>query len=345
MDRIVKLLENEAASAVFRLRVCAGTIAAAVISLVVALGWFVIRPATLTIRRQVDELEHQVADRTCALYTAFEKLQCEVADRQAAELKNQRLAAQLAHAARVTTLGHLAAGLAHELNQPLATIANYTEACDVELDRHQNGAWSDRLRTNLERTKKAALRAGQIVRRMRNFVRPDLSAATFIEIDTLIREVVEFCQTEIDQAAATIMMDLTDDDAAVCVDAIQIQQVIVNLIHNALHAVGERPVDERHIAIRASTSADFIRVDVVDSGPGFAAPDWETIFAPFYTTKRDGLGIGLSICRAIVEEHGGAIWAEAARNLGAMVSFTLPRVSNSESNVGTSRTPADCVCS
>ena len=345
MDRIVKLTENEAATAVWRLRDCAGTIAAAVISVVVALGWFVIRPATKMIRRQVDELETQVADRTRELSIALEKLQCEVADREAVELKNQRLATQLAHAARVATLGHLTAGLAHELNQPLATIANYTEACDVELDRHLDRPRSDRLRKNLERAKMAALRAGQIVRRMRNFVRPSVPANTFTEINALICEVVEFCQTETGHAGATVTLDLADERSIVSVDPIQIQQVLVNLVQNALHAVCQRPKEKRRIDIRESIRPDFVQVDVIDSGPGFDAADSETIFAPFYTTKREGLGIGLSICRSIVEQHGGAIWAEAAPSGGAKVSFTLPRVRNIESYVGNSRAPAECVCS
>lgn len=345
MDRIVKLMENEAATAVLRLRICAGTIAAGVVSLVVALGWFVIRPATRTIRCQVDELENQVAERTRSLSTALEKLQREVADREAAELKSQRLAAQLAHAARVTTLGHLAVGLAHELNQPLATIANYTEACDVELDRHPSAGWSDRLRKNLERTKNAALRAGQIVHRMRRFVSPDLPPAAHCEIEMLIREVVEFCQPEIDRAGARITLGLDDEHAVVSVDPIQIQQVLVNLIQNALHAVHLCPADDPRIAVRTSILTDCVQIDVVDSGPGLETPDSETIFAPFVTTKHGGLGVGLSICRSIVEEHGGIIWAENTGNRGAKVSFTLPRAFSIETNVGTGGISADCVCS
>lgn len=344
MDRIVKLMENEAAGAIFGLRLCAWGIAAAVVGLVVALGWIVIRPATRTIRRQVDELENRVADRTKALSLALESLQREITNLEAAEFKNQRLAAELAHAARVTTLGHFAAGLAHELNQPLATVVNYLEACDVELDQHPNADWSVRLRKNLARGKNAAIRAGRILGRMRNFVRPDLPSAAQIEIDTLIREVVEFCQVDLDHAGVTLTLDLTDEHAVVCVDPIQIQQVLVNLVQNALHAVRQCPADERSIIIRASTSNDSIQIAVVDSGPGFEGPDLESIFTPFNTTKPDGLGIGLSICREIVEQHGGAIWPEAAPGRGACVSFTLPRVINLESNVGNTRMSTECVC-
>jgi len=345
MERIVTLMENEATDAVFRLRSYALAISAAVIGLVIALGWFVVRPATRTIRRQVDELENEVARRIGELSTALADLRSEVADREAAESKNQSLAAQLAHAARVATLGHLSAGLAHELNQPLATIANYTEACDVALNRLQIGAPTDRLRKNLERTKQAALRAGQIVRRMRNFVRPDPPTATHIEIDKLIRDVVAFSQIEIDRAAALFTLDLAEERATLSVDPIQIQQVLVNLIQNAIHAVCQCPPGERQIVVCVKAWAAFVQVEVTDSGPGFETSDLESIFAPFYTTKCDGLGIGLSICREIIEKHDGTIWADAAPTRGATVSFKLPRVRNSESNAGTRQAPAECVCS
>jgi C4-dicarboxylate-specific signal transduction histidine kinase len=340
MDRIVKLMENEAAAAVFRLRVCAATIAAAVMVLLTALGWFVIRPATHTIRSQVDELESQVAARTRELTAALNALQYEAAQRERAEVKTQRLAAQLAHAGRVSTMGHLTAGLAHELNQPLATIANYAEASDVELSRFANDAQTARLRKHLYLAKQAALRAGQIVRRMRNFLRPNSLTTTEVEISSLIREVAELCHTEADHAGAEVLLDFADEEAAVLVDPIQIQQVLINLVQNALQAMREGSI-QRRLVISTSVSADIVQVDVTDSGPGFTSTDSEVVFAPFYTTKREGLGIGLSICRAIVEEHGGTIRAEAAPGRGAKVSFTLPLA---EQNAESRRTQPECVC-
>jgi signal transduction histidine kinase len=340
MDRIVKLMENEAAAAVFRLRVCAAAIAAAVVVLLMALGWFVIRPATRTIRSQVDELERQVAMRTSELTAALNALRHEIAEREQAEVKTQRLAAQLAHAGRVSTMGHLTAGLAHELNQPLATIANYVEAGDVELARFPNEAQTERLRKYLFRAKQAALRAGQIVGRMRNFLRPNSPATIEVEMRELIREVVDLCHAEADHADADVLLDLPDEEATVMADPIQIQQVVVNLVQNALQAMRDCPL-RRRLVICASLASDAVQVDVIDSGPGFVSTDSEAVFAPFYSTKRDGLGIGLSICRAIVEAHGGTIWAEPAPGRGAKVSFTLPLA---ERDVGSRRTPPECVC-
>lgn len=345
MDRIVMLMENESAVAELRLRIGTGAIAVAIVCLATALGWFVVRPATRTIRCQINNLGRQVEDRTRELSTVVTELRHEVVEREAAELKNHRLAGQLAHAARVSTLGHLTAGLAHELNQPLATIANYAEACDVELRRHPDSVISDRLLRNLEKTKQAALRAGQIVLRIRDFIRPERSARKQLRIDSLIRDVVEFCQAEIAQAESTIALELADERALVLVDSIQIQQVLVNLLQNALDAVRVCPIRDRHIHVRIALSNDLVQVDVVDSGVGFGARDPEAVFAPFYSTKRYGLGIGLSISRSIVEDHGGDIWAENSLVRGAIVSFSLPRVPKSETNVGTSGARSECICS
>jgi C4-dicarboxylate-specific signal transduction histidine kinase len=153
--------------------------------------------------------------------------------------------------------------------------------------------------------------------------------------------VVELCHAETRQAGADVSLDLADVQATVCADPIQIQQVLVNLVQNALQAMRECPIQRRRLAIRCSVATDRVQVDVIDSGPGFASTDSEVIFAPFYTTKQDGLGIGLSICRAIVEEHGGTIRAEAVPGHGAKVSFTLPLA---ERDVGSRRTQPECVC-
>lgn len=341
MERIVKLMENEAASAVARLRLCAAMIGAAVIACLLALGWWVIRPATSTIRRQFEELESRVADRTRELASALAALRREIIQREESEIKTQRLAAQLAHASRVWTMGHLTAGLAHEVNQPLATISNYVEACDVELTRFDDGPLTRRLRHHLDLAKQAALRAGQIVRRMRNFVRPNAPKVADVKIERLIGDVVELCRAEAENSDTEITLDLADEHASVAVDPIQIQQVLVNLVQNSLQAMRDFRIGSKRIEIRTSVADDSVLVEVSDTGPGFDASDSDAVFAPFYTTKRDGLGIGLAICRAIIEDHRGGIWAEVESRNGAKVSFTLPR---SEYNVGSDRAQCECVC-
>jgi two-component system, LuxR family, sensor kinase FixL len=326
MDRIVKLMEVESAAAVNRLRICAVSIAVAIVLLLVGLGWFVVRPATRTIRRQVDDLETRVALRTRELSAALDELRHEVHERELAESKTQRLAAQLAHADRVTTMGHLTAGLAHELNQPLAAIANYAEACDVELDgsAKTDDNRSDRLRKHLDKVKQASLRAGNIVRRMRNFIRPNAASAAEVDANLLVGEIVELLRPEIERAGVDVSLDLTASCSLIRADAIQIQQVLVNLVQNALQAMSCRPRNDRRLALRTSTTADSVQFDVIDSGPGFTTIDSEKLFAPFHTTQPDGLGIGLSICRSIVEQHQGTIWIGSSVGQGAKLSFALP---------------------
>jgi C4-dicarboxylate-specific signal transduction histidine kinase len=340
MERIVELLEHEAANALYRLRLFAAAIAAGIISLLLALGWFVIRPATSAIGRQVEDLETRVAVRTQELSAALGALHREIAEREQSEIKTQRLSAQLAHAGRVWTMGHLTTGLAHELNQPLATIANYAEAFDVELSRAAN-VRTERLRTIADQTKQAALRAGEIVRRMRNFVRPSAPSSVEVDVAMLIHEVVGLCRTEADHAETEIVVDLPDGPAIVSVDHIQIQQVLVNLIQNAIQAMSGCSRDVRRVRIGTTARFEDVLVTVADSGPGFVATDAESCFEPFVTTKRGGLGIGLSICRAIIEQHGGSIWADTSISGGATIAFTLPR---SENNAATRSTQYECVC-
>jgi C4-dicarboxylate-specific signal transduction histidine kinase len=341
MDRIVSLMEREAAKSVARLRICAAAIAATIILLLIGLGWFVIWPATQNIRGQVDVLEAAVAIRTRELSDALLALRHEVKRREAADQKLQRLTLQLAHADRVFSLGHLAGGLAHELNQPLATIANYTEACDLELARMPSSDQTDRLGEHLKRAKQAALRAGKIVGRMRSFVRLDSANVTQANINDLIREVLELCQAEIAKAGVELLAGLPSESAVVECDAIQIQQVLVNLIQNALQAMRDIPQDQRRLEISGAVADDSIQVAVADSGPGFVSTDTGTVFAPFHTSKSDGLGIGLAICRSIIEQHGGSIWVESPRGCGARVIFSMPLV---KSYADTRSELAECVC-
>jgi two-component system sensor kinase FixL len=265
-------------------------------------------------------------------------------ERELTEASTRRLAAQLAHAERVWTMGHLASGLAHELNQPLATIANYSEACDVELGSSERDTRTERLRKYVDSTKQAALRAGKIVRRMRNFVQPNATSKVRMELSSLIHEVVELCRIEAEQLGSYIALEFDDERAEVVVDSIQIQQVLVNLVQNALQAMHDSPPGRKRIEIRSINLADdqFVQIAVIDCGPGFCAVEADQMFEPFHTTKSDGLGIGLSICRAIVEDHGGHIWADSTPGGGATVSFTLPL---SQSDVARGRIQSECVCS
>jgi two-component system sensor kinase FixL len=322
MDHVVTLLEQQAGYEVFRLRAAALIVASAVIALLAGLGWTVVRPATRTIRTLVDELESRVALRTRELAEANLALRREIVEREQAEARSQHLASQLTHSARVTTLGHLTVGLAHELNQPLGAVANYAEACDVLLSREPVEVRS--LQPHLEQIKQAATRASQIVRRMRDFIRPQRQQSIEADLNLLVREVTELCRAEAERAGVSVTLALSATKAVVQVDPIQIQQVLVNLIQNSLQAMQSCQPQQRRLRIRTCGTDQWMRVEVTDSGPGISLVELPSIFTPFRTTKSDGLGIGLAICRSIVERHGGEIWAEPQSGVGATLCFTLP---------------------
>jgi C4-dicarboxylate-specific signal transduction histidine kinase len=329
MDHLVSLMEVQSAAEIRRLRFLALAVASTIVALVSAVGWFVIRPAIRAIRGQVTELEDQVALRTRKLDEMLATLRSEIAERQASQARNQALAAQLAHANRVESVGHLAAGLAHELNQPFATIVNYMEACNVALEQPLDEQGQRRLQEFIERVRQSSLRAGGIMRRIRNFVQPGCSATMPTELVALVHEVVELCYPEARRAETILLLHPPDaGEIVVEVDPIQIQQVLVNLIQNALHAVQDMPPPRRQIVLQITAQADAVQIDVADNGRGLGEVDADSLFAPFHTTKTDGLGIGLSICRSIIEQHHGTIWAQSLSPRGAQFSFVLPRLSS-----------------
>jgi two-component system, LuxR family, sensor kinase FixL len=323
MERLVALMQDQAAAELARLRVCALAIAVAVIALLLVLGWTVVRPATTAIRRQVDDLESLVAMRTRELDAALASLRRELAERADVERRNQALAVQLAHADRVESLGRLAAGLAHEINQPLGAVANYAEAAHLLLTSPRREESTTQLQAVLAKIRESALRAGAIVRRMRNFVRPGQGDVAAVDIAHLVREVVDLCQFEASRSEIEIAVALPERAIPVTVDAIQIQQVLVNLVQNALAAMEHAPPQRRRLAIHVAAANGAVQVDVVDGGRGLAVDDPEELFAPFQTAKPDGLGLGLSICRSIVEQCHGTIWAKSLA-AGAQFSFVLP---------------------
>lgn len=340
MDQIVRLLEAHSTDRVAAVRGQALSVATLIVGLIVGLGWLVVRPATQTIRRQVDELEERVAQRTAALAETNLALEREIVQHAQAESKTQELAAQLAHAARVSALGQLAAGLAHEINQPLAAIANYSQACEVLLDQQTQS--DPRIGRHFMQIKQTARRAGEIVRRMRDFTRPRAERSLeLLDLHALVRDVAEFCRHEAITAGICVTLELSAAKCTITADSVQIQQVVVNLLQNAFHAIGSHQNAERSVVIRTRACDAGVQLDVIDSGPGFGNVDPQKFFSPFITTKQSGLGIGLAICRAIIERHGGTISAVTLPTGGAQVSFTLPL---STPNDDPDRKSADCIC-
>jgi len=250
-------------------------------------------------------------------YTGFVR---DLTERQAAEARLQELQTELIHISRVTAMGEMASALAHELNQPLSAIANYLKGSTRMLGRGQ--ADPARLSDALNKAAEQALRAGEIIRRLRDFA---ARGETERRVESLVRIVEEASALALVGAKEHGVAVRFEYDPAidlVLADRVQIQQVVLNLIRNAIDAMEESPRRELAIVVDRP-GADFARISVVDSGPGVAPEMQAQLFQPFVTTKRQGMGVGLSISRTIVEAHGGQIWVEPTPGGGATFRFTL----------------------
>jgi len=232
--------------------------------------------------------------------------------------------AELAHVLRLSTMGEMAAGLAHEINQPLAAIVNYTRGAQRRL--RAGTMETPTLLDTLEEISILGLRAGEIVRRMRDFVRKQAPTYDWVDLNALVRDVGALTEPEARQHGVGIAYDFAHDLPAVCVDRIQIEQVVVNLMRNALEAMEGTDASER--ALTATTRVagpDAVEVAISDTGTGLSAGQLEQAFEPFFTTKRNGLGLGLGISRSIIEAHGGRLWATPHSPRGTTFRFQLQR--------------------
>lgn len=239
-----------------------------------------------------------------------------------AERRSRELLDQLAHADRLKSMGELAAGLAHEVNQPLAAIANYAGSCLTILQT--DGSPAESLRMPMERILSAALRGGEIIRRARRFAQRRPHEVQPESLNDLVRDVEQLCRSEAQRREVSLELTLAADLPLVPVDGIQVQQVLTNLIQNAFAAVASNSVLDRRIQITTElASTELVKVSVSDNGTGLSGADSERVFEPFYSTRSDGLGLGLAIARNIVEAHGGVIDAFNNRDGGATFSFTL----------------------
>jgi len=233
----------------------------------------------------------------------------------------------LAHALRVGTMGELAAGIAHELNQPLASILNYANAFDNLLaSGHIDVA---QLRDGVRRMAEQAVRASDVIGTLRTLVRKGKGTRTWHDSNELVRTALRFIEPEASQAGARILVEPAADLPAVQVDPIQIEQVVLNLVRNAIDAVRALPDGARR-DIRVVTrlrAPDTVEVSVSDTGLGIDPSRAGSVFDQFYTTKPDGLGLGLSISRSIIKTHGGELWMDAEPGPGATFRFTLSAAS------------------
>jgi signal transduction histidine kinase len=248
---------------------------------------------------------------------------------KSAETAMHAARAQIAHIARVTTLGELTASIAHEVNQPLAAIVTNGNACL---------RWLAHKPPNLQEAKQAVERivdngdrASNIIQRVRDLAKRSSMQKEHLNVNKPIHEIISLTTTEIEQNRISLRTQLSDDLPLVLGDQIQLQQVLLNLILNAIEAMSSATEGSREILIStAENGSGDVLVTVLDSGNGLETNTLDRLFDAFYTTKRNGMGMGLAISRSIVEAHDGRIWAMPNTPRGAIFQFTLPTVRDKE---------------
>ena len=254
------------------------------------------------------------------IFTGFIR---DLTERQQTLLRLQDLQSELAHVGRVSEMGTLASALAHELNQPLTAVASYCESARDLLATPPDDETLAMVREAMDEAAKQAVRAGQIVRRLRDFMSHGETERRVESLQRLISEANALALVGSREHGIDVQVSLDPDADAVFVDRIQVQQVLVNLIRNAIDAMMNST--PRNLTIRTARSANHsVEVTVEDTGAGIDESIAPQLFQPFVTSKQSGMGIGLSICRTIVESHGGRIWFDAAGSGGTAFHFTLP---------------------
>jgi PAS domain S-box-containing protein len=252
----------------------------------------------------------------------------DVTERLKAQRELRRTQREMEHLTRAGMLGDLASALAHELNQPLAAILSNAQAARRFLV--SDAADLDELREILDDIVRDDKRAGEVIRSMRAMLRKGEVRREAFSIAEVVGEVVGLLEGEFVAHAITVRTEPASYPSHVEAGRIEIQQVIMNLAMNAMRAMADTPTPRREVVIATATEGRHIRVSVADHGPGITPAQLPHIFEPFFTTRSSGLGMGLAICRRIVEAHGGRIWAENVESGGARFSFTLPAAKDAQ---------------
>ncbi len=249
----------------------------------------------------------------------------DITERQLAEGSLQELQRELIHMSRLTALGEMGSALAHELNQPLSAIGNYLNGVRRMLEGSPDPAV---IKDALDRAAAQTLRAGEIIRRLRDFVARGETERRVESVAKIIEEASALALMGAKEHDIRVTMTLDPAADAILADRVQIQQVLLNLMRNAVEALVDRPI--RRLTVGATVSDDMAEISVADTGPGLAEEIRAHLFQPFMTTKPNGMGVGLSICRTIVEAHGGKIWAEPNGGGGTVFRLTLPLLPSEE---------------
>ena len=285
------------------------------------------------LRHLAETLEHRVAERTAELAKANDELRTQMIERERADVRLQNLQLELFHAARLSTAGQMAAALAHEINQPLTAVANSVHAVQRLLAQDPLRKM-ETVHAVLEEASEQALRGAQIIRRLRDFVTLGETEKRIERLPVLIEEATALALPSSVAPSVEVSLRFDPKTLQVIADRIQIQQVLINLIRNAAEAMAETA--RRELAVTTTlVDGETVQVTVADSGPGLPKEMTRELFRPFVSTKRHGMGLGLVICRSIVEAHGGRLWSEPNPAGGTIFRFTIASgLNGGESNVG-----------
>ncbi len=257
---------------------------------------------------------------------AFDRVACAMIDvTQREQAKEALMAAQseLARVGRVATVGAISASIAHEVNQPIGAVVMSAQACMRWLQANPPDIKA--ASTAAERAIKHSMRASEIIQRTREQVRGTKRRLESVDLKSIVTDVLGLLDRELMSASTKVTTDFTIDDPVVLADRVEMQQVIANLITNGLHAMGSVPAEQRDLSISLhAAELDMVRLQVRDQGTGVAPENLAKLFSPFFTTKNEGMGIGLAICKTIVEAHGGSLTARNHDGGGAIFEIVLP---------------------
>jgi hypothetical protein len=246
----------------------------------------------------------------------------DITSRKQAEEMARQQQQKLQFTSRLVTMGELASSLAHELNQPLSAIANYCMGCVTRLKAGK--VKPDDILPAMEKASAQAQRAGNVIRRIREFVKRKAPNRRAYTIETIVEDAVSFAELDAKNRMAQIQTTFKGELALVRADPILIEQVLLNLIKNAMDAMRDLPPQNRIIEVHAEQQEQYVKVSVVDRGCGVPEELKEKLFESFFSTKADGMGMGLNICRGIIEYHEGRLWVDSRQGQGSVFCFTLP---------------------
>jgi len=275
------------------------------------------------LREARDELEVRVAERTADMENANKALREQMAEQRRTEETLQATRTELARVVRITAIGEMAASIAHEVNQPLAAVVANADACVAWLTRQTPDLGE--ARSAALRAVEGATRASQVIARIRSLISKGAPQREPVDINSLIEEALVLAKGQVVLNKISLSLLLDPALPLVSGDRIQLQQVLMNLIANAIDAMANVTGRERTLEIRSQrVQAQSISVSVQDSGIGISEEFISRLFEPFFTTRAQGIGMGLAISHSIIEAHGGRLWAESKLNEGTIFRFTLP---------------------